>query len=233
VRLLLFSDVHGNGPAFRAFLSLWKAASPDLTVCLGDVCGYYFDEVEVARVLMEMPGLLVLRGNHDDLFLRGWADEPGVAESYRSRYGPALDAFLDKDASDVVLWLRGLAPSLLRFDLSLACFHGSPSDPLEGYVYPDSDVKDLSLTGAGVIGMGHTHYPMARSAQGCLLINPGSVGQPRHGGPPSYAIVDLVRGTCKHHLVHYDQTGYARLISRKAPHVPYLTDVLMRGRTRA
>ncbi|MDA0330159.1 MAG: metallophosphoesterase family protein [Gemmatimonadetes bacterium] len=231
MRLLLFSDVHGNGPAFRAFLSRWKADAPDLTVCLGDVCGYYFDEVEVAHALMDMPGLLVLRGNHDDLFLRGWAEEPGVADAYRSRYGPALDEFLDKGADDVVGWLQGLAPSLLRKDLSLACFHGSPSDPLEGYVYPDSDLEALAATGAGVVGMGHTHYPMVRPTEGCLFINPGSVGQPRHGGLPSYALVDLARGACEHHHVDFDQRGYARAISRRVPQVPYLSEVLMRAFT--
>ena len=40
--------------------------------------------------------------------------------------------------------------------------HGSPTDPLTGYIYPDSDLSEFSEIDADVVFMGHTHHPFVR-----------------------------------------------------------------------
>src|SRR5262249_14348656 len=63
------------------------------------------------------------------------------------------------------------------------CCHGTPSDPLNGRHYPDNPDDPLGRPGEWeILLMGHTHYPYVRTTEdGRLIVNPGSVGQPRDG----------------------------------------------------
>ena len=50
---------------------------------------------------------------------------------------------------------------------------------------------ELKLAGADIVLTGHTHKPFMREIGGRLLVNVGSVGQPRDGIPRvSYAIIE-------------------------------------------
>ncbi|MFA5093278.1 MAG: metallophosphoesterase, partial [Candidatus Omnitrophota bacterium] len=70
MKLCVFSDIHGNLPAFEAAYPLIINESADVNLFLGDLCGYYFDEVSVWQRLRDVPRLVALRGNHDEMFLR-------------------------------------------------------------------------------------------------------------------------------------------------------------------
>jgi protein phosphatase len=53
-----------------------------------------------------------------------------------------------------------------------------------------------------VILVGHTHLPFVKQAGGRTIVNPGSLGQPKHGGPHgSYAVWQ--DGTVMLHTVPY------------------------------
>jgi putative phosphoesterase len=67
--------------------------------------------------------------------------------------------------------------------------HGAPDDP-DKYVYYDSMGEFMSVD-EDVLIFGHTHYPVYASIEGCILLNPGSVGQPRDDDlRPAYSIYD-------------------------------------------
>ena len=66
--------------------------------------------------------------------------------------------------------------------------HGSPDDPLEGRLYPDTALPDHCPY--SMVLCGHTHYRMVRFHNGTWFINPGSLGQPRDGHGFSYCIID-------------------------------------------
>jgi hypothetical protein len=42
-----------------------------------------------------------------------------------------------------------------------------------------------------VVIYGHTHRPQVKKQQGILFVNPGSAVQPRHGYPPSVALLEI------------------------------------------
>ena len=42
-----------------------------------------------------------------------------------------------------------------------------------------------------VVVYGHTHRPRVKTQQGVLFVNPGSAVQPRHGYPPSVALLEV------------------------------------------
>ena len=103
--------------------------------------------------------------------------------------------------------------------------HGSPRDPLREYVTDSSTAAanlDVLETRHGLHG--HTHVPVAWVARpehvGLLqpddgsqvdlstdrmLLNPGSVGQPRDGDPRSaYLVLDTEASSVTWHRVGYD-----------------------------
>jgi predicted phosphodiesterase len=72
--------------------------------------------------------------------------------------------------------------------------HASPTGDLYDYhIIPDASDEALTEAIEGIeadfILLGHTHLPMLRTIGKTTIINPGSIGQPRHGDSrASYAI---------------------------------------------
>jgi hypothetical protein len=60
--------------------------------------------------------------------------------------------------------------------------HGSPGDPLHGYVYADSDLDPVTSAGHRVVVMGQTHRPFVAEVAGTTAVNVGSCGLPRDCG---------------------------------------------------
>jgi diadenosine tetraphosphatase ApaH/serine/threonine PP2A family protein phosphatase len=67
-------------------------------------------------------------------------------------------------------------------------------DPLYTYVRPDDRKRweeELAKIDADILLVGHTHLPMVLRFGKRLIVNPGSVGQPRDGDPrASYAVIE-------------------------------------------
>jgi len=80
------------------------------------------------------------------------------------------------------------------------------------YTADDSLVRKA---GAPFVILGHTHLPMARSFRSGLLVNPGSVGQPRDGDPrAAWGLLDLSTRTFGLRRVPYDIDAVATAIRR-------------------
>lgn len=81
-------------------------------------------------------------------------------------------------------WLSAL-PKSLEININgkyIAFFHGSPWDPLEEYIYPDSNKFDeFANLQWDYVFLGHTRYPMFKQAGSVHIVNPCSCGQPRDG----------------------------------------------------
>ena len=89
-------------------------------------------------------------------------------------------------------------------DIDIAVYHGSPRDHEELYEEMAGE-ELLDLSDADVLVLGHTHVPFTRSLNNGLIVNPGSVGQPRDGNPcSSYSILDTKTVTVKNRRIAYD-----------------------------
>ena len=51
MRLIIFSDLHGNSYALDAFLSQIKEEPYDYLVFCGDIFGYYYDQHEIMMII--------------------------------------------------------------------------------------------------------------------------------------------------------------------------------------
>jgi putative phosphoesterase len=208
MKLGVISDIHANIAALDAVLADMPAV--DRLICCGDIVEYYADANEVCDRLRTLAPLTV-RGNHDAYVIGALTPSPARREAYRTDWTRAA---LRPDNME---WLKSLPTEqrLTGGGREIVVRHASPWDE-ETYLYPDSPrLDEISLGSREILLVGHTHIPLRRSAGAGMIVNPGSVGQPRDWDPrAAYATVDLATGVIEHHRVAYDVAALQSRLSR-------------------
>lgn len=205
VRVLIVSDIHANLAALDAVLR--DAGSVDAVWSLGDCVGYGPQPAECVARLRDLEALMIA-GNHE----RAATGAIGVAE-----FNPlAAQAALwtrETLAEETKRFLDALPEVESRHHFTLV--HGTLRWPIWEYLIDyEAAIGHLALQETPFGLVGHTHVPalvvqdadlphgcelyylkngqtVELNAQRKLVINPGSVGQPRDGDPrASYAIWD-------------------------------------------
>ncbi len=231
MKICVFADIHGNGLAFRVAYEMIISEKADLNVFLGDICGYFFDQKEIFLMLKTVPNLIAIKGNHDLILLRIIINkDEELRQTYLKKYGNSMENLLGGDAEQLNQWLSGLPESYIQTDSGFAFYHGSPWDPLNGYVYPDSPLEKFLDYPSLLFVLGHTHYLMVRTIDDKLIVNPGSLGQPRNGGLPTYAIIDCPSKKVIFREISYDKTDLIRQIDKLGGNNEYLRRILYRER---
>jgi predicted phosphodiesterase len=185
MRILLLSDIHGNWPALQAVLH----AEADISqiICLGDLVNYGPQPAECVAWAMRFGAEgRVIQGNHDAAF--GRDDDPRCTPAYQwlaSAMQSATSHLLTREMKQFLAQLPAMDWFPLGDAECVAC-HAIPSDPLYGYLSEGSALtlweSELNVAcHPDVLLVGHTHVPMKTQFQRTLVINPGSVGQPKHG----------------------------------------------------
>ena len=229
MKICAFSDIHGNGPAFRVAYDMIISEQSDLNVFLGDLCGYYFDQKEIFFMLQTIPNLIALKGNHDLIFLNIIIKkDEELRNAYLKKYGNSMENLLGQDTEEFIQRLSGLPESYIHANSGLAFYHGSPWDSLDGYVYPDSPLEKFLDYPDSLFILGHTHYPMIRTIDEKLIVNPGSLGQPRNGGWPTFAVIDYSSKKVIFREISYNKTELVSQINEIDGHNQYLKEVLFR-----
>jgi putative phosphoesterase len=212
MRLAFISDVHSNLPALESVLEAAEESGAEQILNAGDIVGYNPYPNQVIR-LLESKGVQSIQGNHDRATLSG---DTSWFNPYAAK---AIDWTRDQLDRQSERFLAGLPLELdaNRADTRLRLVHGSPADPDE-YVFPhQANAHLLRLAGTQVLVMGHTHIPFVKRTKGGLLLNPGSVGQPRDGDPrASWARLDLPQGEVGVERTSYDFEAVQREIRERA-----------------
>ena len=227
MRLGVFSDIHGNMDAFNEVIASMELRSCDAYVFVGDICGYYYDQSAVIESHITLKNLYAVAGNHDRMFLRSLNDSR-FAKEYEDSYGASFEFFRSKATMQMVNYIQSLPDRLELIDGKILVVHGSPNNPLDEYLYPDTDIERLSALGYKTIISGHTHYPMSRHTGSVHVINPGSVGQPRDRKDPSWGLYDTDTDEFDVIRVQYDNTRLKQQIFEIGEKNKYLLDILDR-----
>jgi len=204
MRVAVLADIHANLAAFTAVLrDIEQRGGMDELWFLGDIVNYGPDPAKCIELLRKLKHVAVA-GNHD-----------------LAAIGKIPPNLFNPDAATALAWtgrqlnqedanfLNDLPQVATRDDFTL--MHGSPRDPVWEYLLSRAQAKENFSyfdTRFGLVG--HTHEPLIfrveeekvnylKFTEGIgqvigshrLLLNPGSVGQPRDGDPrASYALYD-------------------------------------------
>ena len=182
MRIGIVADVHCNHEALR--IALDRMGAVDELICAGDAVYQYRFSNEVMDLLRERNARYI-HGNHEEVLLGSWGGHARGAAWVRE---------------DALAYMAGQPARIeTRIDgKSLLVVHGSPFEPHNEYIYPNSpSLSKLAEIDADYIVLGHTHYQMAERVGRALVINPGSAGEARDARNAfqlSYAVLDTSSG---------------------------------------
>ncbi len=218
MRYAVFSDIHSNLPALKAVLEDANQIGFDEIICLGDLVGYGPNPNECIETVFSYRNNSIA-GNHD----WGAIDKVDLIIFNRDAR-QALNwtrSELSQEHNDILSNLPVSKPMAEGILLS----HGSPRKPVWEYLVDTNaasanfDKFDFELA-----LVGHTHLPLVFELNSTkrvkhlmpdvnepidyagkrMILNPGSVGQPRDMNPQaSYAILDTGEKQWTFHRVAY------------------------------
>lgn len=196
MRIGLISDVHGNLPAMETVLS--DMPDVDTIVCVGDVIGYNPWPAACVDRVRDVASVTV-QGNHDRTVR--------TPEKYRGNQMACagLEYALEELSEDQLAWLDDLPRKATVGDDRFLIVHDHP-EVQDRYVMPHIFSGLWSyLDEYDGLALGHTHVQHKETDGGRVLVNPGSVGQPRDEDPrAAYAVLDTDTVTVDLHRVTYD-----------------------------
>lgn len=218
MKILIISDIHANLTALETVLDSVQV-DYEATWCLGDLVGYGPDPNECIARVRELPELTCLIGNHDQAAL---GKIPLERFNHDARAAAAWTQQSLTEASEA--YLLSL-PSRVELAEDFTLAHGSPRQPVWEYILdvPTAEANfDAFQTPYCLVG--HTHIPVIFTKppgkqvrpmpvpwgeplelSPRMIINPGSVGQPRDMDPrAAYAVLDTEVLTWTGYRVSYD-----------------------------
>ncbi|WP_158058518.1 metallophosphoesterase family protein [Halorussus halophilus] len=198
----VLSDVHSNRVALDAVLA--DMPDVDALVCAGDVVGYNpwpGDCIDTLRE-REIPTVM---GNHD----RAVASDSGFR--FNDMAAAGVEHAKQRLSESQLAWLESLPTTRREFGDRVYVVHGHPNDP-DHYTRPEEFSPDL-LGDEDVLIMGHTHIQHHEVYDEGIVMNPGSVGQPRDRNPEAaYAVLDLDDLSVEEQRVSYDVEDVQRAV---------------------
>lgn len=226
MRIAVTSDVHANLAALEAVLA--HAGTIDGVWNMGDCVGYGPQPSECIARLRDSGGLWVA-GNHERA-ATGAID----TDDFNPQAAMAAEWTKDRLSDEEKAFLDAL-PEVTR-ELDFTLVHGTLRWPIWEYLVDYETARaHLSLQQTAFGFVGHTHVPMQVTElpddrQGCelfrlsdgdvvelgdtrLVLNPGSVGQPRDGDKrASYGLLDTDARKFTLHRVEYNIEATQKLM---------------------
>jgi predicted phosphodiesterase len=217
MRYFIFSDIHGNLEALEVITGLLSQEKSSIPICLGDIVGYGPNPHECIDIVKEQ-GIRCVMGNHDCAAI----DKLDI--SYFNPYAKEAVLWTRSVLTDSDIdFLHSLPVQMTLGNMTLV--HATPCEPQSwNYLFTLVDAENnFNCFDTKICFIGHSHSPMiiARKHSGgnCrvhahpaigleknerLIVNVGSVGQPRDGNPDaSYVIYDDSEDTVEIYRVPY------------------------------
>ena len=251
MRIIAFSDIHGNLPALEAVLAAVHG-TPDLFLVAGDLVGFGPNPQEVLD-LLRSHGCLFVKGNVDD-----FVADPSAMERFHSYAREIIDSgmpfrlpFPLEVMSDNVAWTRMVLGSQLSFLASLPfslliepvprrglkMVHANPQDMIRPIRLRMPEAELLEMTrglDCEILVFGHHHIPFVKALGTLQLVNVASVG-PSWDGQTAAAYTEINFDQdgwhIKQHRIDYDIPRTAALIEHSSmPHKEALLRLLRTAR---
>lgn len=230
--MAVLSDLHANKYAVDAVFNDLDRESIDKILIAGDLIGYYYWPEDIVSRCMEDTRIICVQGNHEVNLMRASADEK-VRQQLKLEYGSGYEFCMADLSSHQLSWLENLKQSVV-LDLAGTSFfmrHGTLKSQDE-YLYPTATLDRLqsNYSDRDFTIFGHTHHPFIHHHDGKILLNPGSVGQPRDvGNLASYVIIDTVSRAVIFKRRIFETSQLVSLASSIDPENQYLRKIFSRA----
>ncbi len=244
MRYAIISDIHANLEALQAVLDDIDKNKIDEVLCLGDIVGYGANPNECVELVSERCRVCI-KGNHDAAAL----DILSTLQ-FNINAKIAIEWTVKELKTKNLNFLSALPVHETINDITLV--HSTPYEP--GMWYYISSLEEAAFNfkhfSTPVCFTGHTHLPMIvemdssgdtylnkkkevaieNNAGSRILVNVGSVGQPRDRNPKSsYGIFDSEKNHFHYRRVAYDiEKTQAKMRKIKMPE--FLINRLSEGR---
>jgi predicted phosphodiesterase len=244
MRLAFISDIHANLEALEAVLEDISKNNIDEVICLGDIVGYGANPNECVEIVSQRCPVSIL-GNHDAA-----AVELLSTQHFNIHAKIAIEWTSQTLKAANRTFLASLPVKKTRDFMTLV--HATPYEPNMWYYITDLQEAafNFQFFNNRICLVGHTHFPriivLERGEEICvhpeqsftyknsdnvrMLVNIGSVGQPRDRNPKSsYGILDTELCEFQIHRVAYDvEKAQAKMKKIKMPE--FLVNRLADGR---
>jgi predicted phosphodiesterase len=147
---------------------------------------------------------------------------PKLIDQMTKKYGNGIKYAVDKLGQNHINFIKNLREnkSFVIDDIKVLMAHGTPWDT-NYYVYPNSKEKifqRLANYNENYIFLGHTHIQMIKELNSTIIVNPGSVGQPRDAGNEAkWFILDTISKETKFIKTPYDVRNIIKQIKTYDP----------------
>ncbi len=218
MKVAFISDIHGNLEALSSvFQDIDSRGDIEFICCTGDVVGYYPHPLECID-LVRKRCIHVIKGNHDEVV---------TDKNFKKQ-----KAWFNEIAADALTWTRKqlltssssthfhfieLLPTNKEIHIEekkVLLAHGTPEEKWEYFLFPfwlgeplpEQKVRLKNwLKKWELVVIGHTHQPFIYKFRKKLVLNPGSVGQPRDGNPKAaYAIIEIKNSQIHAEIIRLD-----------------------------
>ena len=245
MRIMIFSDIHGNIEALESMLKDAAGRGIHRRICLGDIIGYGPYPNECIDLIRSLKNCRCLAGNHDVAAL--WETSPyGMSSEAKE----AILWTMDQLTSENKKFLMALPDSLDLADMTFV--HANPYNPRGWRYVMDRKyaLRSFAATHCRYLFIGHSHRPLIITRRHLLavdlqpitgsmcckigdtrrrIINCGSVGQPRDKDSRScYLIFDTRIQQLEFYRVTYNtEKTVQAILSTSLP--PKLGQRLLKG----
>lgn len=252
VSIAIVGDIHSNIEALTRVFEDMDARGITRIVCLGDVIGYGPNPRECLQMMFASE--VAVMGNHEEAVMFYGEDFNPKARASLEWTKDQLNSADYERTENYDLWnFLGTMQQIVE-DGDVMYTHGSPRVPTREYVVP-ADIRNTEKM-AGIFDLiqkvcfiGHSHIPhvftsdmkhaspealkgaidLRKLGDRKILINAGSVGQPRDGDPRlSYLTFD--GNIVRFHRLDYDHQSTVDKIYAEERIPNFLADRLLVGR---
>jgi predicted phosphodiesterase len=243
VKRALISDIHANLEALKAVLDDIRSQDIHDVLCLGDIVGYGPNPCECLDEVIKHAQVTIL-GNHDQaaLFDPDGFNPVALQAVYWTR--EQLEAIGEPSSINLRWDFLGELPRSHKDEAANSLYvHGSPREPTNEYVFPEDVYNQRKMDALfsridRYCFQGHTHIPgifttereflspeeinyQYRLGNSAIMVNVGSVGQPRDNDPRACYVVQ------EDDLLTYRRVDYdVETTTNKIYNIPNLDNML-------
>jgi putative phosphoesterase len=189
MKIAVLADIHGNLPALKAVLEEIENENINILLVAGDILGGPFP-VEVIRILHDLNAKMI-KGNYEDYLLKIFLN-PSDSKWYKTKqWSPIYWVYkrlnhywlefinslpkkkiISSPNKDEILMVHRIYKNMLPTDDSGVLVADKYKKILDDYT------KSLDQS---VLIYAHNHVQSIDKVNGCLALNPGSIGFPLNG----------------------------------------------------